>query len=515
MSDWTSGYVADVGYTFGYYTELNPLRIKLAFMNVGLRHPDIGTACELGFGQGVSTNLHAAASVVSWSGTDFNPSQAGFAQELAAASGAKASLFDQSFEEFCTRDDLPEFDYIGLHGIWSWISDENRAVLTDFIRRKLKVGGVLYVSYNTQPGWAGMIPMRDLLVEHSESMAASGAGIVPKIDAALSFAEKLIATNPIYCQANPQIPERLKKIKEQKRNYLAHEYFNRDWHPMSFSRMAEWLSQAKLQYACSAHYIDHIDTLNLSADQQALLKEIPNAMFRETVRDFCMNQQFRRDYWVRGARRLNPLEQAETLRELRVVLVQPKPDSVLKVTGALGEASLQEHVYGPILEALGDYQPKTISQLEAITIGRGISFPSLIQTIMILSGISVLAAAQDENAISRSKETSQRINQHLLKKARGSDEVGFLASPVTGGGIPVARMEQLFLLARSEGKRASETWAEYVWPILSSLGQRVMKNGVPVEAENDARAEISSQAKEFAATKLPMLIALGVVTAAV
>jgi len=23
MSDWTAGYVADVGYTFGYYTELN------------------------------------------------------------------------------------------------------------------------------------------------------------------------------------------------------------------------------------------------------------------------------------------------------------------------------------------------------------------------------------------------------------------------------------------------------------------------------------------------------------
>ena len=31
MSDWTAGYVADIGYTYGYYTELNPLRVKLAF----------------------------------------------------------------------------------------------------------------------------------------------------------------------------------------------------------------------------------------------------------------------------------------------------------------------------------------------------------------------------------------------------------------------------------------------------------------------------------------------------
>jgi len=50
MSDWTSGYVADIDYTYGYYTELNPLRVKLAFLNSGLVSPEIGSACELGFG---------------------------------------------------------------------------------------------------------------------------------------------------------------------------------------------------------------------------------------------------------------------------------------------------------------------------------------------------------------------------------------------------------------------------------------------------------------------------------
>ena len=83
MTDWTAGYVADIGYTYGYYTELNPLRIQLAFLNAGLSFPKITHACELGFGQGLSTNLHAAASSVQWHGTDFNPAQAGFAQELA------------------------------------------------------------------------------------------------------------------------------------------------------------------------------------------------------------------------------------------------------------------------------------------------------------------------------------------------------------------------------------------------------------------------------------------------
>ena len=160
MTDWSAGYVADIGYTFGYYQELNPLRVKLAFLNAGLATPEFCSACELGFGQGMSANLHAAASGVTWHGTDFNPSQASFAQELAQASGAGAKLFDDAFADFAHRTDLPDFDYIGIHGIWSWISDENRIVIGDFVKRKLKVGGVLYISYNTLPGWAAFAPNR-------------------------------------------------------------------------------------------------------------------------------------------------------------------------------------------------------------------------------------------------------------------------------------------------------------------------------------------------------------------
>ncbi|NLY64786.1 MAG: methyltransferase, partial [Alcaligenaceae bacterium] len=271
MSDWTAGYVADIGYTYGYYTELNPLRVRLAFLNAGLVPPEVGTACELGFGQGMSTNLHASASVVQWAGTDFNPAQAGFARELAHVAQSDAQLFDEAFDQFCNRSDLPEFDYIGLHGIWSWISDENRNVIVDFIRRKLKVGGVLYISYNTQPGWAAMVPMRDLLTEHAEVLGADGAGILSRIDSALTFAEQLLAANPSYARANPQIAERIKRIKGQDRNYVAHEYFNRDWEPMAFAKMAQWLEPAKLQWACSAHYLDAIDAVNLTAEQQKLL----------------------------------------------------------------------------------------------------------------------------------------------------------------------------------------------------------------------------------------------------
>lgn len=511
MSDWTAGYVADIGYTFGYYTELNPLRARLAFLGSGLVCPEFGTACELGFGQGMSANLHAAASVTQWHGTDFNPAQAGFAQELAAASGTGAKLYDEAFADFANRPDLPDFDYIGLHGIWSWISDENRAVIVDFIRRKLKVGGVLYISYNTQPGWAAFAPMRHLMAQHAEVVGAEGQGIVSRIDGALEFAEKLLETKPLFARANPLVSERLTKVKEQSRHYVAHEYFNRDWHPMHFSSMAEWLEPAKLQYACSAHYLDHVNTLNLTAEQQAFLKEIPDALLRESTRDFMVNQQFRRDYWVKGVRKLNVLEQAEQLRQLRMVLLTPRKDVSLKVSGALGEATMGEAVYNPILDAFADHKPKSLAQIEQAVKAHGVGFAQVLEAAMLLSGAGHLAGVQSEAACARAKKPTERINSYLIHKARGSTDINFLASPVMGGGFPVGRFEQLFLYGLAQGGKQPAQWAQVVWQILQAQGQKLLKDGQTLESAEDNLAELTRQAAEFSEKRLPIFKALQVI----
>jgi hypothetical protein len=508
MTDWTAGYVADIGYTFGYYQELNPLRVKLAFLNAGLAYPNVGTACELGFGQGISANLHAAASVTSWHGTDFNPSQAAFAQELATVSGANAKLYDDAFADFIKRPDLPDFDYIGIHGIWSWISDENRAIMVEFIRNKLKVGGVLYISYNTMPGWAAFAPMRHLMTEHADIIGAEGTGILSRIDGALDFTEKLLATNPTYARANPQIADRIKKIKEQNRHYLAHEYFNQDWHPMHFATMAEWLGPAKISYACSAHYLDHIDAINLTADQQTFLKAIPDPMFRESTRDFMVNQQFRKDYWVKGARQLNPLEQAEKQRSQRVMLISHRPDVSLKVTGSLGEANMSEAIYAPILDLLADHKVKTLGQIEQSMKDKNITFAQILQAAMVLGGAGHLAAVQEEAVISKAKKHTEIINAHLINKARGSNDISYLASPVTGGGISVNRFQQLFLLALSQGKKQPTEWAQVVWTIIAAQGQKLVKEGKTLETPEENLAELTEQAKEFAEKQLPVLKAL-------
>ncbi|HEV2336574.1 MAG TPA: class I SAM-dependent methyltransferase [Stellaceae bacterium] len=508
MSDWTDGYVAEIGYTFGYHGELNPVRIAMPFLNAALVPPRIATACELGFGQGVSVNIHAAASSVSWYGTDFNPAHAAFAQSLAQAAGSGAQLFDQSFAEFCLRADLPDFDYIALHGIWSWVSAENRRVIIDFIRRKLKVGGLLFISYNCQPGFAAMVPLRHLLTEHAGMMAAPSLGIVARIDGAVDFAERLLALNPGFAVANPTIAERLNLIKRYDRHYLAHEYFNRDWTAMLFRELAENLAPAKLNYACSAHYLDHIDALNMTEAQHAFLGEIPDPMFRQSVVDFIVNQQFRRDYWVKGVRRLLPLEQTEALRPLRVLLTSPRSAVANTVQGALGERELNLDVYDPILDALGDHQPKTLGELETAVGGDELTLGGIFEAIMVLAGKGDLALVQDDAAQAAARVHTDKLNRWMFDKARSSEELGTLASPVTGGGIPVSRFHQLFLLARTQDRTSPDEMARFAWDLLAVQGHQVLKDGKPVETPEESLAALAAAAHEFIDTRLPVLQSL-------
>ncbi|TCO73751.1 class I SAM-dependent methyltransferase [Chromatocurvus halotolerans] len=508
MNDWTAGYRADITYTHGYYPELNPARMALPLLKAGIVPPSVTNACELGFGQGVSINVHAAAGAARWYGTDFNPAQAGYARSLAAAAGSPAALHDEAFEQFCQRDDLPEFDFIALHGIWSWISDTNRQHIVDLLARRLRVGGVLYISYNTQPGWAAFAPLRHLLHAHAETLAAPGRNIEDRIGDAIGFAERLMDTNPAYARANPQIAERLKKLREQNRQYLAHEYFNASWQPMHVDTLADWLAPARLTFACSAHPLDTVDSINLTDDQQQLLRDIPDPLLRESTRDFMVNQQFRRDYWIKGRRELDALTRLEALRDLSVVLVTPADDVPLKVNGALGEATLTESVYAPVLRQLGDHRPRRLGELETSLADHGLNLPQLVEVATILSGAGHLHLVQPDTRATT--DSCGKLNRALMKQARGAGSVAHLASPVTGGGLSVGRFAQLFLLAREAGYQTPKDWAHYAWDLLNAQGQRLVRDGAPIESAQDNLAELEAQALTFDEKALPALLALGV-----
>ncbi|HVE06026.1 MAG TPA: class I SAM-dependent methyltransferase [Paraburkholderia sp.] len=483
----------EVPYTYSYCDELNPLRAALPLLANGFEPPAIQHACELGFGQGVSINLHAAGAPVQWHGVDANPEHVEFAQQLAQRAQISLQLSSQRFGEYCRRGDLPDFDFIGLHGVWSWISDKDRATLTDFIARKLKPGGVLYVSYNTLPGWAAMLPLRDLMHAHLRAGDATGTAPLSRIGDAAAFAQQVMNAQAGYALVNPSLRERVQGLASEDPRYLAHEYFSRNWKPTSFSEVAAALDAADLVYAGSADYRDHVDSINLTSTQRTLLAGIGDVALRETTRDLCVNRSLRRDYWIRQPRMLDTDAKQAALRAQRVILALPEAKVALQVRGALGETALPEAQYRPILRALATGRPTTLGEIERSVRPFGIPLPQIVTAIELLIATGQVFNAQPDERICDAQAGAARMNAALCEHAHGSGAVPFLVSPVTGAGVAVPHVAQLFMLARMRGNTGPAQWATFAaaaqphlsstqlldkatqfadvyWPVLRTLG---------------------------------------------
>jgi predicted O-methyltransferase YrrM len=164
-------YMRNVAYTHGYYRELSPTMISAALESQGVTPPDLAAPlnyCELGMGFGVSLLVNAACFPhMRFYGNDFNPEHVAYARRWADEAGlANVELFEDGFEELLQRD-LPPMDVIVMHGVYTWVSAAQQQVIIDFIDRRLKPGGVVYVSHNTLPACAAQMPLRQLVHRHA------------------------------------------------------------------------------------------------------------------------------------------------------------------------------------------------------------------------------------------------------------------------------------------------------------------------------------------------------------
>ena len=510
MNDWNYGYFTADTYTYGYYRELSPTFQNFCLLLRGFAAPTLNENskhCELGFGQGVSINVHAAATPGMYYGTDFNPAHAAHANELCEASGCGAKFFDNSFEQMLNRDDLPQFDSISLHGIWSWISTENQNIIVEFARKYLKSGGVFYNSYNCFPGWAAKSPLRELLVLYDKFVGETENNTYSRIEGALKFTEDLLAAKPLYAQTATGLESTLAGMRKDNHNYLAHEFFNRDWICMYFTDVVEVLSSAKLEFACTAQPLEAIDQANLTPASIEFLNKIHNPIMREQARDYFINRQFRKDIFVRGARRISPIERRQHLMNMNFVLMTT--DKVdMKCNTTIGEIAFNNPNLETAIEFLAsdNYRPKKFADL--LKVNSEVKPENIEQLLTVLVETGKIMPCQDEATVEKVKPVCDKLNAHLCKRAETSHDITEFASPVLGGGIAVDRFEQVFTSYHKQGIQNSEEMAKRAWNLILSQGQRLIKNGKPLELAEENIIEFKGMAERFLNQRLPILKAL-------
>ncbi len=509
MNSWNEGYFTESTYTYGYYRDISPVWQNFCLTVNGFAAPELNEDskhCELGFGQGVSANIHAAATHGKYFGTDFNPAEAAHANELCKASGADANFFENSFEEFLNRDDLPQFDSISLHGIWSWVNPENQKHITDFAKKFLKSGGIFYNSYNCYPGWSPAAPLRELFALH-DKYAHKSSKTFERVEEAIKFTEELLSKNPAYFQRVPDVKNIFENIKKHNRNYLAHEYFNSNWICMYFSDVAEIMQSAKLDFACTSEAIEGLPHFNFPQDILNFLNKIESPVMREQVKDYFLNRQFRKDIYIRGSRKISDFERVEKLIKTNYILptTQELPK---KISVPLGEINFPEGLPEKIFEYFSEdnFKPKTFEKF--IKNNPFIAKTDIFQMLVILIQGGKLMPCQNDSAAQSVKKNCLALNKFICNRAKVADEVGFLASPVLGGGYPVGRFDRIILSAMFDGKKNVDDVANFVWEIISAQGQRLTNGTQLIESAEENISRLRNMAQDFFDNRLKIFKAL-------
>lgn len=505
---WNEGYTSEVNYTSGYYSELSLTRIRLALLCCGIDHgiDENPNYLELGFGQGLSLNINTATSSGNFFGTDFNPGQVANARELARAMGKPLTLLEDSFEELADRTDLPQFDVIALHGIWSWINNKARSAIVEIARKSLKPGGVFYISYNVTPGWSPAWPLRTLLSEYAKR-ECSGT-ILDKVDQSVNFVDQVIEANAAYFVQNPQLKARLDMIKKMDKSYIAHEYFNANWDPMPFSAVADHLSEAKLTYAANAAIVENLSAISLPAGAHQILQAIRDPIMRETTRDYFVNSQFRRDIFVKGARSMSLYDHGKRVEKERFVLLGDPENCPEKVATVIGEAELRADIYKPLCKALAQFPDCTASVGELLAVKElsELNRAQVWEVLLILTGAGFVAPISVSTTPDADAAASKALNTALLNRAELGTGVEYLAAPRMGSAIQVGRVDQLFIKALADKQKDPVEW---VINLLASQQQLLIVNGETISDADKTRTELKRMYDEFKQVRDPVLRRVG------
>ncbi len=212
------------------------------------------------------------------------------------------------------------------------------------------------------PGWAQAAPLQRLMrmfAEHRPGRSDRQA------EAALAFAGRLKEAEALYFKVNQQLPARMERLPKQNKQYLAHEYLNEWWNAPYHADVAREMAAAKLSFVASATLAENFDGVVLNEAMRKVLAEIDDPVLVQTLRDYCFNQQFRRDIYLRGQPLVVAGEQRQRTFSLPYVLTVARKDLKLEFQLPMGKAKGTPAIYEPVADALSSESGATLAQIGA------------------------------------------------------------------------------------------------------------------------------------------------------
>lgn len=183
-----------------------------------------------------------------FTGIDLSSVQVQHGNELIQSMGlTNVTLMEKNIMDI--DDDFGTFDYIIVHGIWSWVPDMVKDKILSICNRNLSDRGIAYVSYNTYPGWKRLEQLRDIMLyseKHAHHDSLKDRTAYTKNVLKL-IAETMKMDERARTQSNYKI-NNINRVVQSNDYYVGHEYLETINDPVYISQFVARAEQQGCTY---------------------------------------------------------------------------------------------------------------------------------------------------------------------------------------------------------------------------------------------------------------------------
>lgn len=427
-----------------------------------------------------------------------------------AALAKAAGLGNLEFVPQRAKLGLPACDMLVLGDRFGDADAAERGRLVKGAADCLKPSGLLCLTYRVEAGWAAALPLLDALRAYTAAMSADS---ILKAEAAVSYARFLRQAEVPWFRDHPVLGAFVDQLTALDSAVVARLLYDAPPHPLAFSTVADLLSASGLSFLGNAELYLNFADLAVPAAAQAALDSLGSREDFETQGDVLRGQAVRRDLFVKGGPDLG-------VAQRRKVLAATPFTAVTAANAVRREAEFgpfrmgyEAPVFAALIETLAQSSPSAeelwadpkFSQVPPDHVVDGLCFLAANGQVVPLSESLPMAGAAAEMV--RFSDFNRTVLERRLFAAPTLPMVG------AGGVIIDLSHGEAAILAALADEPAAEASARLL-EILQAAGQAVSVGGTAIDNPVLQRAMLDSRIETFRQTRLPVLLRLGVVTAA-
>ena len=271
--------ILSISYLFGFKTKFDNLRILEIGCGDGIR--------LIAAAEGNPSNIYVGISDCS----DVIQTNQHIIEEL---DFTNVNLYNMSLESFYEANSII-FDLVIVNNVYSWVDQNSQIVILNILEKYLAASGLVFIDYNTMPGWHMQNALRGMIQHHVQSYTDK----LEKIKQAKSFLRFLKLNSTSSKEEKELLNYEISAIDLLSDASFYREFISENNWPVYFSNMVGKLNSFNLAYI-GDYDLKTMSSQDMPKDAQDALILSPNLIESEQYMDFFRNRRGRKSIICRA-----------------------------------------------------------------------------------------------------------------------------------------------------------------------------------------------------------------------